>query len=87
MNNETHTRVVLLTGHYRIVGNIDLFAGARLTDYLEETKAFFALTDAEVWDFNGRKIASAGFMDVNRDHIEVIMPEESLSQGTIKTAS
>lgn len=87
MNKESCIRIVLLTGHYRIIGNIDLIPGARLTDYLDESKTFFALTDAEVWDFDGRKIASAMFMDVNREHIEVIMPEDSITTGAIKIAS
>ncbi|MBS4098206.1 MAG: hypothetical protein KGZ83_15370 [Sulfuricella sp.] len=81
MPQESITRVVLLTGHYRIVGNIELYPGARLTDYLGEAKEFFAITDAEVWDFNGRKVASANFMDINRAHVEVIMPEQAVTQG------
>lgn len=81
MNTESTTRVVILTAHYRIVGNIDLLPGARVTDYIAESKAFFAVTDAEVWDLNGRKITAGGFMDVNRDHVEIIMPESALKQG------
>jgi hypothetical protein len=81
MNTENTTRVVILTAHYRIVGNIGLLPGARMTDYLAESKAFFAVTDAEVWDLNGRKISACGFMDVNRDHVEIIMPESALKSG------
>ena len=81
MSNENGTKVVLLTNHYRIVGNIDLLPEARLTDYLAEAKEFFAVTDAEVWDFNGRKVATAKFIDVNRSHIQIIMPEHSVTQG------
>jgi len=77
----TTTRVVILTAHYRIVGNIGLLPGARVTDYLTESKEFFAVTDGEVWDLNGRKIAACSFMDVNRDHIEVIMPENAVKAG------
>jgi hypothetical protein len=77
MNGENYTRVVILTGHYRIVGNIDLLPGARVTDYLAEARDFFAVTDAEVWDLNGRKISSGGFMNVNRNRIEVLMPESA----------
>ncbi len=67
--------MIILTGHYRIVGNIDLLPGARVTDYLSETRDFFAVTDAEVWDLNGRKISSGAFMNINRNRIEVMMPE------------
>lgn len=76
MNGETRTRVIILTGHYRIVGDIDLLPGSRVTDYLFTAREFFAVTDAEVWDLNGRKISSGTFMNVNRNRIEVMMPEE-----------
>jgi len=78
MSEENYTRVVILTGHYRIVGNIDLLPGARETDYLAETREFFAVTNAEVWDLNGRKISAGAFMNVNRNHIEVMMPENAM---------
>lgn len=81
MNTESTTRVVILTGHYRIVGDIGLLPGARVTDYLAESKEFFAVTDAEVWDLNGRKITAASFMNINRDHVEIIMPENALKSG------
>jgi hypothetical protein len=45
---ETRTKVVILTGTYRIKGYIDLVPGARVTDYMVEAKSFIAVTDAEV---------------------------------------
>lgn len=76
MSSANKTRVVILTGTYRIKGEIDLVPGARVTDYIVEAKDFIAMTDAEVWDIEGRRIAGAPFLDVSRDHIQVIMPEE-----------
>jgi hypothetical protein len=75
MSGENFTRVTIFTGHYRIVGDIDLLPGARVTDYLAEAREFFAVTNAEVWDLNGRKIAAGAFMNVNRNRIEVMMPD------------
>lgn len=72
---EKMTKVTILTGHYRIVGYIDLLPGARVTDYLSEAREFFAVIDAEVWDLNGRKISAGSFMNINRNRIEVMMPE------------
>ncbi|MFA7241693.1 MAG: hypothetical protein WC091_16400 [Sulfuricellaceae bacterium] len=77
MNTENTTRVIILTGHYRIVGDISLLPGARITDFLAESKEFFAVTNAEVWDLNGRKISACRFIDINREHIEIIMPENA----------
>ena len=72
--DESKTRVTILTGTYRIKGNIDLLPGARVTDYMAEAKGFIAVTDAEVWEIVGRQVFTAPFLNVNRDHIEIIAP-------------
>ena len=75
----TKTSVVILTSNYRIVGMIDLMPGARLTDYLGESKEFFAVVHAEVADrTTGKVIYSGKFMDVNRSNVEVIFPAEMI---------
>ena len=70
------TRVTIFTSAYRIKGYIDLIPGARVTDYMAEAKAFIAVTDAEVWELQlgGRQIIAAPFLNVCRDHIQVIAP-------------
>ena len=77
MADENKTRVVILAGSYRIKGEIDLIAGARLTDYMIESKGFIAVTNAEVWDLEGRRILVAAFLDVSLSHIVVVAPEAS----------
>ena len=73
---ETKTKVTILTSAYRIKGYIDLLPGARLTDFIVEAKSFVAVTDAEVWELNigGRQVLAAGFIDVSRDHIQIVTP-------------
>jgi len=75
--NESRTKVTILTGSYRIKGFIDLLPGARVTDYMSEARGFIAVTDAEVWELpvGGRLMISAGFLNVSRDHIQVITPQ------------
>ncbi len=75
--NESRTKVTILTGSYRIKGFIDLLPGARVTDYMAEARGFIAVTDAEVWDLQlgGRQIIAARFLNVSRDHIQVITPQ------------
>lgn len=68
------TKVTILTGTYRVKGYIDLLPGARVTDYLEESKDFIAVTDAEVWDLSNRHILNAAFVNVSRDHIQIVTP-------------
>jgi hypothetical protein len=72
--DENRTRVTILTGTYRIKGNIDLLPGARVTDFMAEARGFIAVTEAEVWEVVGRQVFTAPFINVNRDHIQIIAP-------------
>ena len=74
--NEDRMKVTILTGTYRVKGYIDLLRGARLTDYLIESKDFIAVTEAEVWELGNRHVLSASFINVSRDHIEIVTPED-----------
>ena len=73
---EDKMRVTILTGSYRITGVIELFQGARLTDYLAEAGSFIAVTQAEVLDKDDHKILTTPFLNVQRDNIEIILPAE-----------
>ncbi len=73
-SDENKTKVTILTDTYRIKGNIELLPGARITDYMTEAKEFIADTDAEVWEVVGRQVFTAPFVNVNRDHIQIISP-------------
>ena len=74
--NDARTKVTVFTGTYRIKGYIDLLPGARLTDYVIEAKDFVALTNAEVYEsvLGGRQVLTAPFINVNRDHIQIVTP-------------
>jgi hypothetical protein len=74
--SEEMTKVTILTSTYRVRGFIDLVPGARITDYMKEAREFIAVTDAEVWELTvgGRQVAAAPFINVSRDHIEIIFP-------------
>jgi len=76
MNEETRTKVTILTGTYRIRGYIDLLPGSRVTDFMLGAREFIAVTEAEVWELvpGGRMVLSAPFIDVSTTHIEIITP-------------
>ena len=74
--NEEKMKVKIFTRHYQVSGVIELFRGARLTDYLAEARTFIAITDAEVQDRKNQKILAAPFLNVNKDNIEIILPAE-----------
>jgi hypothetical protein len=73
---ENRTKVTLLTSQYRIRGYVDVLPGARVTDFIVEAKDFIAVTDAEVYEpqLGGRQVLAAPFIDVHRDHIQVLAP-------------
>ncbi len=73
-DDASKTMVTILTATYRIKGYIDLLPGARVTDFMTEAKSFIAVTDAEVWEIVGRQVFTAPFIDVNRDHVQIIAP-------------
>ncbi len=72
--HENKTKVTLLTGSYRIKGYIDLLPGARVTDFMNDSKEFVVVVDAEVCEAQeaGRQVLVAPFINVNRSHIEII---------------
>ena len=74
MAGEGKTKVTILTGTYRIKGHIELTPGARVTDYLVESKEFIAVTNAEVWEIAGRHVMNTSFLNVSRHHIEIVVP-------------
>lgn len=73
---EERTKITILTPSYRIKGFIELLPGARITDFMTGARDFIAVTNAEVWELQvgGRQILSAPFINVSRNHIEVILP-------------
>ncbi|MHB9118841.1 MAG: DUF6812 domain-containing protein [Burkholderiales bacterium] len=77
MKDQPRTKIVIFTEHFRIKGSVELLPGARITDYILEAKAFFAVTQAEVWTLEGHKVLDTSFMNVNRNHVVLITPGEA----------
>lgn len=85
---ENQTKVVILTATYRIKGYIDVLPGARVTDYMLGAKGFIAVTEAEVWTIAGAALVlSAAFIDISRDHIQMITLQELTQQSSPAAAS
>ena len=72
------TKVTILTQTHKIEGMIDLIPGARLTDYMNNSNRFIAVTDARIFDSEGKQILESKFIDVLVDNIEVILPSDSV---------
>ncbi|MCZ6870718.1 MAG: hypothetical protein V3T15_03670 [Pseudomonadales bacterium] len=73
--------VIILTADYRIRGDIDVAPDERVTDYITAAKTFLAVTNAEVRTLEGRIMFASSFINVHRDHIVVVAPEELTSRN------
>lgn len=71
------TKVTILSQRHKIEGFIDLIPGARLTDYMNSSNRFIAVTDTRVFDHENNQILEATFIDVLVDNIEIIFPSGS----------
>jgi len=73
------TEVLAITSHHRIVGRIALVQGARLTDYVRELTHFIPMVEVVVSDLEGHPLFKAPFLDLHKDHIELILPRDSVT--------
>jgi hypothetical protein len=76
-------RVEIYTANQRIMGDIFIFPGARLTDIMtsREAQSFIALTNVEAHDFNtGKELFRTDFANINKNHIVLIHPVEVPAQ-------
>lgn len=71
---EDRYNVVILTATCRIEGDVALYQGARLTDYLIEAKPFMAVTAASITDRKTGEVEKQPFINVRRDAIEAVFP-------------
>ena len=72
------TAVVILTRSFRVTGYVALYKGSRLTDFVVEAKLFVPVIDAVVTNHEGREVFRAAFLDIQRDHIELITPADCI---------
>jgi hypothetical protein len=79
-------KAIIQTNSNRIEGNLYLRSGERVSDMLNRSEKFIAVTDTEVFDLDGNKIYTCDFLSVNLDHVVWIMPIEEPSANDSKDA-
>ena len=74
-------RVIILTHHYKIIGDMYIPKSGRLSDYLNKTLAgaetdiFIPVTNAECFAVEDGKLKYiAEFISINKNHIHLIFP-------------
>ena len=76
MDDEGKQKIRIFTRQFEIVGDLHLYPGARLTDFMNESKDFISVIDVEVRRLADGRLISARFLNVRKDEIEIILPEE-----------
>ena len=75
-------KVVVFTAKHKIHGNLHLIENSRLSDILNtesQTRDFLPITDAVITDLNTSHCIQAGFLSLNKKHIELVIEEHELT--------
>lgn len=72
---------VIQTTAHLIRGNVHVRQGERLKNELENSEKFTAVTDATVYDYEGKVVFTGRFLAVRRDQIVWVMPEDQDAEG------
>jgi hypothetical protein len=80
MDNEGKQKMRIFTRQFEIVGDLHIYSGVRLTDFMNESKDFISVTDVEVRRPAGGVLMSAKFLNVRKHEIEIILPEDIIDQ-------
>jgi hypothetical protein len=69
-------KVCVYTRQFKITGQLAIYPGVRLTDYMNESKGFISITDADVAHHDGKPVVKSKFINIRKDGIEIILPED-----------
>ena len=72
--------VILQTIMGRIEGNLFVMAGTRLTDEINNTEQFIAVTNAKIFNLKGECDYFTHFVNVNREHIIWLIPQSEIKE-------
>ena len=73
--------VIINTLHHTIRGNIHLRTDERLSDGLNSSQNFLAVTGVVVSSHSGEELYRANFFSINLEHVVWIMPSEEVTYG------
>jgi hypothetical protein len=74
-------RVIIMTSHHKIKGEVHLYENSRLTDILNAdtaTKDFLPVTEAQVTELASGHLTEVSFLSVNRQLVEMVMEDDEL---------
>lgn len=71
-------KVIIFSQHFQISGCLSIYEGVRLTDYMNESKDFISVTDAEIKCREKGTTLQASFFNIRKDDIEIVIPEGTI---------
>lgn len=83
MDNVGKQKMRIFTRQFEIVGDLHIYSGVRLTDFMNESKDFISITDAEVHRPADGAVISTKFLNVRKHEIEIIVPEDLLPEDIV----
>ncbi len=70
-------KVIIILSQYRVTGKVHLHPGQRLSDYVNGVKDFIPMTDARVYQLDGKtEVNRMSLLEVNVRHVLLIYPLE-----------
>jgi hypothetical protein len=76
--SKTPIDVIIQTPNHQIHGKVHVRPNGRLKDELTSSEAFLAITDASIYDLNGKLAYRTQFIALHRDHIHWLLPVDEL---------
>jgi hypothetical protein len=68
-------RVILLTNHYRLEGDIHVVPGGRLLDEINKEREFIPITRATIYEVSGdAPLDTLDFIAVNKSQVVMVAP-------------
>lgn len=83
MNNEGKQKIRIFTRQFEIIGDLNIYPGVRLTDFMNESKDFISVTDVEVRRPGDGTTIKAKFLNVRKNEIEIILPDAMIDSTTL----
>lgn len=78
---KTPVPVIIQTTSQRIQGNIHIRPDERIKDEMDRSEAFFAVTDATIFQPDGSILYATHFLTLNRAQVIWILPVEEVTNG------
>lgn len=76
--SQDKTTVRIYTDRFIVVGDIGMFSGTRMTDYIINAHEFIAVTHARVLSLEEKVLFRADFLNVQKSKIVIIVPESEI---------